>query len=207
VEGGRCEACQGQGFNKVEMQFLPDVWVECEECHGTRFKEEILEVQYKEKNIHQVLQLTIGEALDFFSSFTKIVNKLKVLQKIGLDYLQLGQPSPTLSGGESQRLKLARELVKPSRNHAIYLLDEPTTGLHFADVDKLLQVIRELVARENTVIVIEHNLDMIKNADWIIDLGPEGGERGGEIIAQGKPKDIVSNENSWTGKYLKKYLD
>ncbi|RJR24355.1 excinuclease ABC subunit A [Candidatus Microgenomates bacterium] len=203
VNGGRCEACQGQGFNKVEMQFLPDVWVECEECHGTRFKEEILEVQYKEKNIHEVLELTIGEALEFFASFPKIVNKLKVLQKIGLDYLELGQPSPTLSGGESQRLKLARELVKPSRNHAAYLLDEPTTGLHFADVDKLLQVIRELVGRGNTVIVIEHNLDMIKNADWVIDLGPEGGERGGEIIAQGKPAEITANPNSWTGKYLK----
>lgn len=206
VEGGRCEACQGQGFNRVEMQFLPDVWVECEECHGTRFKEEILEVQYKEKNIHQVLELTIGEALEFFSSFPKIVNKLQVLEKIGLDYLELGQPSPTLSGGESQRLKLARELVKPSRNHAVYLLDEPTTGLHFADVDKLLGVIRELVGRGNTVIVIEHNLDMIKNADFIIDLGPEGGERGGEVVAQGKPEEIVTNGKSWTGKYLKKQL-
>lgn len=203
VEGGRCEACQGQGFNKVEMQFLPDVWVECEECHGSRFKGEILEVQYKERNIHQVLELTVGEALDFFSSFSKIVNKLTVLQKIGLDYLELGQPSPTLSGGESQRLKLARELVKPSRSHAAYLLDEPTTGLHFADVDKLLRVIRELVERGNTVIVIEHNLDMIKNADWIIDLGPEGGEKGGEVIAQGKPEEIAANQTSWTGKYLK----
>ena len=206
VEGGRCEACQGQGFTRVEMQFLPDVWVECEECHGTRFKKEILEVQYKEKNIHQVLELTVGEALDFFGSFSKIVNKLKVLQKIGLDYLELGQPSPTLSGGESQRLKLARELVKSSRSHTVYLLDEPTTGLHFADVEKLLQVIRELINRGNTVIVIEHNLDMIKNADFIIDLGPEGGEKGGEIVAQGTPAEIAKNENSWTGQYLKKVL-
>jgi excinuclease ABC subunit A len=206
VEGGRCEACQGQGFTKVEMQFLPDVWVECEECHGTRFKSEILEVQYKEKNIHQVLRLTLGEALAFFAAFPKIVNKLKVLEKIGLDYLELGQPSPTLSGGESQRLKLARELVKPSRNHTVYLLDEPTTGLHFADVEKLLGVIHELTSRGNTVILIEHNLDMIKNADWVIDLGPEGGERGGEIVAEGPPKQITQNEKSWTGKYLKKYL-
>jgi len=206
IEGGRCEACQGQGYTKVEMQFLPDVWVECEECHGTRFKNEILEVQYKDKNIHQVLTLTIGEALEFFAAFPKIVQKLEVLKKIGLDYLELGQPSPTLSGGESQRLKLARELVKPAKTHTVYLLDEPTTGLHFADVEKLLRVIRELVDRGNTVIVIEHNLDMIKNADWIIDLGPEGGERGGEIVAEGTPKDITNNPNSWTGKYLKKCL-
>ena len=206
VDGGRCEACQGQGFTRVEMQFLPDVWVECEECHGTRFKEEILEVQYKEKNIHQVLKLTVGEALDFFGAFSKIINKLKVLQKIGLDYLELGQPSPTLSGGESQRLKLARELVKPAHSHTIYLLDEPTTGLHFADVDKLLQVIRELVERDSSVIVIEHNLDMIKNADWIIDLGPEGGEKGGQIIAEGTPQQVAKNEKSWTGKYLKSHL-
>lgn len=206
VEGGRCEACQGQGYTKVEMQFLPDVWVECEECHGTRFKEEILEVQYKDKNIHEVLEMTVQEALEFFNPFPKIVNKLQVLQKIGLDYLKLGQPSPTLSGGESQRLKLARELVKPTHSHTVYLLDEPTTGLHFADVEKLLTVIKELVDRGNTVIVIEHNLDMIKNAEWIIDLGPEGGERGGEIVAEGTPQEIAQNKNSWTGKYLKKYF-
>jgi len=144
--------------------------------------------------------------LDFFGAFSKIINKLKVLQKIGLDYLELGQPSPTLSGGESQRLKLARELVKPAHSHTIYLLDEPTTGLHFADVDKLLQVIRELVERDSSVIVIEHNLDMIKNADWIIDLGPEGGEKGGQIIAEGTPQQVAKNEKSWTGKYLKSHL-
>lgn len=206
VEGGRCEACQGQGFVKVEMQFLPDVWVECEECRGSRFKPEILEVEYKEKNINQVLKMTIHEALDFFSAFQKIVNKLKVLEKIGLEYLQLGQPSPTLSGGESQRLKLARELVKPSHSHTLYLLDEPTTGLHFADVEKLLGVIWELTNKENTVIVIEHNLDVIKNADWIIDLGPDGGEKGGEIVAEGTLQDIVKNEKSWTGKYLRRYV-
>ena len=203
VKGGRCDACQGQGQTKTEMQFLPDIWVTCEECNGTRFKEEILEVEYKGKNIDQVLSLTIGEALEFFGSFPKIQKKLRVLEKIGLDYLELGQPSPTLSGGESQRLKLARELVKSSRNHAIYLLDEPTTGLHFADVEKLLAVIRELVEKGNTVIVVEHNLDMIRNADWIIDLGPEGGEKGGYVVAKGEPNDIIKS-TSWTGKYLKR---
>jgi len=204
VEGGRCEACRGQGVIRIEMQFLPDVWVECEECRGTRFKEEVLEVEYREKNIHQILKMTVGEALDFFAPFPKIIRKLKVLEEIGLGYLELGQPSPTLSGGESQRLKLARELVKTPKNHIIYLLDEPTTGLHFADIEKLLQVFQKLVDRGNTVIVIEHNLDVIKNADWIIDLGPEGGEKGGRIIAQGPPAKIAQNPHSWTGKYLKK---
>ncbi len=204
VEGGRCEACRGQGMNRIEMQFLPDVWVECEECKGTRFKEEVLEVDYADKNIHEILKLTIGEALDFFSAFSKIVKKLKVLQEIGLDYLQLGQPSPTLSGGESQRLKLARELVKSNRNHTLYLLDEPTTGLHFADIEKLLKVINKLVERGSSVIIIEHNLDIIKNADWIIDLGLEGGEKGGRLIGQGIPEQIAKNKNSWTGKYLAK---
>jgi len=206
VEGGRCEACQGQGLTKVEMQFLPDVWIECEECQGSRFKNEVLEVEYKGKNIHQVLQMTIGETGDFFSAFSKITKKIAVLKKIGLDYLRLGQASPTLSGGESQRLKLARELVKPSASRVLYLLDEPTTGLHFADVEKLLKVIDELVEKGNTVIVIEHNLDMIKNSDWVIDLGPEGGEKGGEIVCQGTPNDIAKNPNSWTGKYLKQHL-
>jgi excinuclease ABC subunit A len=206
VEGGRCEACQGQGWTKVEMQFLPDVWVECEECHASRFKKEVLEVEYKGKNIHQVLKLTVHEALDFFAAFSKIIKKLTVLKKIGLDYLELGQASPTLSGGESQRLKLARELVKPSASRVLYLLDEPTTGLHFADTEKLLLIIRELVDKGNTVIVIEHNLDMIKNADWVIDLGPEGGEKGGEIVAQGTPNEIAKNEKSWTGRYLNDYF-
>jgi len=198
--------CRGQGTIKIEMQFLPNIWVKCEECQGKRFKEEVLEVGYKEKNITEVLGLTIGEALEFFAPLPKIVKKLEVLKKIGLDYLELGQPSPTLSGGESQRLKLARELAKPSRNHVVYLLDEPTTGLHFADVEKLLEVTRELVSKGNTVIVIEHNLDIIKNADWVIDLGPGGGEKGGCLVAQGKPAQIANNSNSWTGKYLKKIL-
>jgi len=206
VEGGRCEACQGQGYTKVEMQFLPDVWVQCEECQGTRFKSEVLEVEYKGKNVHQILSMTVEEALEFFAAFSKMVRKFSVLKKIGLDYLELGQASPTLSGGESQRLKLARELVKPSAGRMLYLLDEPTTGLHFADVEKLLTVIRELIEKGNTVVVIEHNLDMIKNADWIIDLGPEGGEKGGEIMAAGTPAEIAKNEKSWTGKYLKLHL-
>lgn len=206
VTGGRCEACRGQGVIRVEMQFLPDVWAECEECQGKRFKNEVLEVEFKEKNIHQVLKMTIGEGLVFFSSFPKIAGKLKILEKIGLDYLELGQPSPTLSGGESQRLKLARELVKPAKNHTLYLLDEPTTGLHFADVEKLIKVIRELVEKNNTVVVIEHNLDVIKNADFIIDLGPEGGEKGGQVVGSGTPKEIAANKNSWTGRYLKKYF-
>jgi len=203
TEGGRCEACQGQGQNRVVMQFLPDIWVECEECHGKRFKNEVLEVEYKEKNISQVLDLTIKEAQEFFSAIPSITRKLEVLQKIGLDYLELGQISPTLSGGESQRLKLARELVKKSESKTIYLLDEPTTGLHFADLKKLLYVLRALVERGNTVVVIEHNLEVIKQADWIIDLGPEGGEEGGFIVAEGTPTEIAKNSNSWTGKYLK----
>ena len=204
IDGGRCEACRGQGVIRVEMQFLPDVWVECEECKGKRFKNEVLEVEYKEKNIHDILQMTIDEAIVFFNSFPKILRKLLVLEKIGLEYLQLGQPSPTLSGGESQRLKLSRELIKSQKNHTLYLLDEPTTGLHFADVEKLLKVIRELVEKDNTVIVIEHNLDMIKNADWIIDLGPEGGQAGGKIVTQGTVGEIARDKKSWTGKYLRK---
>ncbi len=206
TEGGRCEACQGQGQIRVVMQFLPDVWVNCEECQGKRFKAEVLEVEYKEKNISQILSLTIKEASEFFSAIPSITRKLAVLAKIGLDYLQLGQPSPTLSGGESQRLKLARELVKRSEGKTIYLLDEPTTGLHFADLKKLLYVLRALVERGNTVVVIEHNLEVIKQADWIIDLGPEGGDKGGEITVEGRLDKLVKNENSWTGKYLKTNL-
>jgi excinuclease ABC subunit A len=206
VTGGRCEACRGQGMIKVEMQFIPDIWVTCEECGGTRFKSEVLEVEYKERNIHEVLKLTLDEALKFFGSFPKIVRRLKVLEKIGLEYLELGQPSPTLSGGESQRLKLARELVRPANSRTLYLLDEPTTGLHFADIEQLLVVIRELVDKGNTVIIIEHNLDVVKNADWIIDLGPEGGEKGGRVVTQGSPRKITQNSKSFTGKYLKKAL-
>jgi excinuclease ABC subunit A len=188
------------------MQFLPDIWVECEECHGKRFKPEVLEVDFKEKNIADVLRLTVKEAKEFFGAIPVIVRKVEILEKIGLDYLELGQPSPTLSGGESQRLKLARELVKKSEGKTLYLLDEPTTGLHFADLKKLLAVLRALVDRGDTVVVIEHNLEVIKQADWILDLGLEGGDEGGYIVAEGPPQQIVKNGDSWTGKYLKEYV-
>ncbi len=185
------------------MQFLPDIWVQCEECHGKRFKQEVLEVEFNGKNIADVLKLTVKEAGSFFENIPSIVHKMEVLERIGLDYLQLGQPSPTLSGGESQRLKLARELVKRSEGKTLYLLDEPTTGLHFDDLKKLLMVLRALVGRGDTVLIIEHNLSLIAQADWIIDLGPEGGEQGGRVIAQGPPEQIKKIDNSWTGKYLK----
>jgi len=188
------------------MQFLPDIWVQCEECHGKRFKPEVLEVEFKGLNIAQVLDLTIKEAKEFFGAIPVIGKKLAILEKIGLDYLELGQPSPTLSGGESQRLKLARELVKKSEGRTVYLLDEPTTGLHFADLKKLLLVLRALVERGDTVIVIEHNLEMIKQADWVIDLGPEGGERGGRVVNQGTPLAVAKNVATWTGRYLREYL-
>ena len=200
--GGRCEACEGQGKLRVQMQFLPDIWVECEECRGKRFKKEVLEVEFKGKNIAQVLMMTIKEAKTFFESIPVIVRKLEILERIGLDYLELGQPSPTLSGGESQRLKLARELVKKSEGKTVYLLDEPTTGLHFADLKKLLLVLRALVDRRDTVIIIEHNLEIIRQADWLIDLGPEGGEEGGYLMAEGPIDIITKTKNSWTGKYL-----
>lgn len=206
TEGGRCEVCQGQGQLRVQMQFLPDIWVQCEECHGKRFKPEVLEVEFKGLNIAQVLDLTIKEAKEFFGAIPVIGKKLAILEKIGLDYLELGQPSPTLSGGESQRLKLARELVKKSEGRTVYLLDEPTTGLHFADLKKLLLVLRALVERGDTVIVIEHNLEMIKQADWVIDLGPEGGERGGRVVNQGTPLAVAKNVATWTGRYLREYL-
>ena len=200
--GGRCEACEGQGQLRVSMQFLPDIWVQCEECHGKRFKQEVLEVEFNGKNIADVLKLTVKEARGFFENIPSVVRKMEVLERIGLDYLQLGQPSPTLSGGESQRLKLARELVKRSDGGTLYLLDEPTTGLHFHDLKKLLIVLRALVERGDTVLIIEHNLNIIKNADWIVDLGPEGGEAGGQVVSQGSVEHILKNHNSWTAKYL-----
>jgi len=203
TKGGRCEVCEGQGQIRVQMQFLPDVWVQCEECHGKRYKEEVLEVEFKGKNINQILKLTIKEALEFFAMIPPMVRKLELLERIGLDYLELGQSSPTLSGGESQRLKLARELVKKTKEKTVYLLDEPTTGLHFADLRKLLYVLRALVERGDTVVIIEHNLEVVRQADWIIDLGPEGGEDGGQIVAEGTPEEIAKNKSSWTGKYLK----
>ncbi len=206
VKGGRCEACQGDGQIKIEMQFLPDVYVTCDVCNGKRYGEETLEVLYKGKNIAEVLEMTVDEASDFFRSSSTISKKLTTLQEVGLGYIKLGQPAPTLSGGEAQRVKLAKELSTQTREHVVYLLDEPTTGLHFEDIQKLLNVLDQLVAQNNTVILIEHNLDIIKNADWIIDLGPEGGEYGGEVIATGTPTDLTHNENSFTGHYLKEEL-
>ncbi|AKM83561.1 excinuclease ABC subunit A [Candidatus Woesebacteria bacterium RIFOXYC1_FULL_31_51] len=202
LKGGRCEACEGQGQTKIEMQFMPDIWIACEVCKGKRYNSQTLEVNYKGKNIAEVLDLTITDALDFFGSHPKIYEKLVTLQDVGLGYMQLGQPATTLSGGEAQRVKLATELSKRQTGKTFYILDEPTTGLHFADVEKLLKVLKLLVSKGNTVCVIEHNLDVIKNSDWVIDLGPGGGDSGGEIIAVGSPKDISKNKNSVTGKYL-----
>jgi excinuclease ABC subunit A len=206
TKGGRCEACQGQGEIKIEMQFLPDVYVTCDECHGTRFKDETLEVTYKDKNIAEILKMTFDEAADFFKTSYSLRRRISTIQEVGLGYLQLGQPSNTLSGGESQRLKISRELVKKINGRILYILDEPTTGLHFYDIDKLIKVLRKLVDMGNTVVVIEHNLDVIKNADWIIDMGPEGGERGGYVVAQGTVADIIKEKKSYTGQYLKKLL-
>ncbi len=205
TKGGRCEACEGQGQIKIEMQFLPDIYVTCDQCHGTRFKDETLEVEYKGKNIAEILNLSVDEALDFFRNISSLRRKLETITEVGLGYLKLGQPSNTLSGGESQRLKISRELVKKKSNHTLYVLDEPTTGLHFYDVDKLIKVLRKLVDMDNTVLVIEHNLDVIKNADWIIDLGPEGGEKGGYLVAAGTPADIIASKKSYTGQYLQKH--
>ncbi len=206
LKEGRCPVCQGQGQIKIEMQFLPDLYVACEECHGTRFKEETLEVEYKGKNIAQILSMTIDEAADFFKNNPKLKRMLTTVQEVGLGYLELGQSSNTLSGGESQRLKISRELVKLKQNKMLYILDEPTTGLHFYDIDRLIKVLRQLVDKGNTVVVIEHNLDVIKNADWIIDMGPEGGDKGGELVVAGTIQDIINCPNSYTGQYLKKNL-
>lgn len=207
VKGGRCEACQGDGQIKIEMQFLPDVYVTCDVCGGTRYNQETLEVLYQEKNIAQVLKMTVDEAADFFKNHPTLRKKIKTLQEVGLGYIELGQPAPTLSGGEAQRVKLAKELSTRTLDHVVYLLDEPTTGLHFQDVQNLLNVLTSLVEQDNTVIVIEHNLDVIKNADWLIDLGPEGGEGGGQIIATGTPQQLANNPASHTGKYLKEELE
>jgi len=202
VKGGRCEACQGQGFVKVEMQFLSDVYVECEECHGTRYEQGILEITYRGKNIAQTLDMTVSEAKDFFSGIPILKRKLEILNQVGLGYIHLGQPATTLSGGEAQRIKLAKELSKVQTSKTLYVLDEPTTGLHQYDIKNLMHILDSLVQKGNSVVVIEHNIEMIRLADWIIDLGPEGGEKGGEIVAQGKPETIKQNPNSHTGKYL-----
>ena len=204
VKGGRCEACEGQGVKKIEMYFLPDVYVECEECRGKRYNREALEIEYNGKNISEVLDMSIEDALRFFHAIPAVTSKLETLKDVGLDYLKLGQPAPTLSGGEAQRVKLATELSRRDTGRTLYILDEPTTGLHFDDIQKLMNVLAALVEKGNTVIVIEHNLDVIRNADWIIDLGPEGGDNGGAIIGVGTPTQIAKNKKSYTGKWLTK---
>ena len=207
VKGGRCEACSGDGILKIEMHFLPDVYVPCEVCGGKRYNRDTLEVKYKGKSIYDVLDMTVEEALKFFENVPAIARKIQTLYDVGLSYVKLGQPSTELSGGEAQRIKLATELSKRSTGKTIYILDEPTTGLHFADVHKLIEILRRLSDGGNTVIVIEHNLDVIKTADYIIDMGPEGGDGGGTVIAQGTPEEVAEVPESYTGYYVKKYLE
>ena len=207
VKGGRCEACSGDGIIKIEMHFLPDVYVPCEVCKGKRYNRETLEVKYKDKSIYDVLNMTVEEALTFFENVPSIKRKIETLYDVGLSYIRLGQPSTTLSGGEAQRIKLAAELSKRSTGRTIYILDEPTTGLHFADVHKLIEILRRLSEGGNTVVVIEHNLDVIKTADYIIDIGPEGGDGGGTVIAKGTPEEVAASPVSYTGRYVKKYLN
>ena len=207
VKGGRCEACGGDGIVKIEMNFLPDIYVPCEVCEGKRYNRETLDVKYKGKSIFDVLDMTVDEALPFFEAIPSIRRKIETLHDVGLSYVKLGQPSTTLSGGEAQRIKLATELSRRSTGKTVYILDEPTTGLHFADVDRLISILHRLAESGNTVIVIEHNLDVIKTADYIIDLGPEGGDKGGTVIAMGTPEKVADNPNSYTGVYIKKMLD
>ena len=207
VKGGRCEACQGAGVIKIEMHFLPDVYVTCDVCKGARYNRETLDIKFKGMSISDILDMTVDEAADFFKAVPKIRDKMVTLQRVGLGYLKVGQQATTLSGGEAQRVKLAKELSKRSTGRTLYVLDEPTTGLHFADVEKLLEVLQELVEGGNTMVVIEHNLDVIKTADWIIDLGPEGGDGGGEVVAVGRPEDVAKTKGSWTGKFLKPILE
>jgi excinuclease ABC subunit A len=203
VKGGRCEACEGQGVKKIEMYFLPDVFVACQECGGKRYNRETLEIDYKGKSIADVLNMTVEEALEFFKNIPFLAQKLKTLNEVGLPYIELGQSATSLSGGEAQRIKLATELSKKSTGKTLYILDEPTTGLHPDDINKLLFVLKALVDKGNTVIIIEHNMDLALQADWIIDLGPGSGDKGGEIVAQGPPKEIAKNKISWTAKYLR----
>ena len=207
VKGGRCEACRGDGIIKIEMHFLPDVYVPCEVCHGKRYNRETLEVKYKDKNISEVLGMTIEDGVEFFANIPKIKRKLQTLVDVGLGYMKLGQPATTLSGGEAQRVKLASELHRRSTGRTLYILDEPTTGLHAHDIARLLEVLQRLVESGETVLVIEHNLDVIKTADYIVDLGPEGGDKGGQIVASGTPEQVVKEERSYTGKYLKEILN
>ncbi len=206
VKGGRCEACQGDGMIKVEMHFLPDIFVPCDVCHGKRYNRETLEVRYKGKTIHEVLQMTVEQAREFFDPVPVVARKLQTLVDVGLSYIQLGQSATTLSGGEAQRVKLALELSKRDTGRTLYILDEPTTGLHFQDIEMLLSVLHRLRDHGNTVVVIEHNLDVIKTADWIVDLGPEGGDGGGRIIASGTPEAVAQVKGSYTGRYLARFL-
>jgi excinuclease ABC subunit A len=207
VAGGRCEACAGDGTIKIEMHFLPDVYVPCEVCKGKRYNRDTLDITFKDKNVSDVLDLSCEEALEFFGNQPAISRHMQTLVDVGLGYVRLGQPATTLSGGEAQRVKLASELAKRSTGHTIYILDEPTTGLHFEDIRKLLTVLSRLVEQGNTVLVIEHNLDVIKTADWVIDLGPEGGNGGGTLVCEGSPEDVAAVSSSWTGQYLRPLLD
>ena len=207
VKGGRCEACKGDGLTKIEMNFLSDVYIKCNVCKGQRYNRETLEVKYKGKNISEVLEMSISEAVDFFENIPKIKSRLQTLKDVGLGYMKLGQSSTTLSGGEAQRIKLASELNKRATGKTLYLLDEPTVGLHWYDLDKLIKIINKLADNGNTILIIEHNLDLIKTADHIIDLGPQGGDDGGEIIAQGSPEEVAKCKKSYTGQYLKKYFN
>ena len=206
VKGGRCEACQGDGVIKIEMHFLPDVYVQCEVCKGKRYNRETLEVLFRGRSIADVLDMTVEEGAEFFKAVPAIRDKLRTLERVGLGYIHLGQQATTLSGGEAQRVKLAKELSRRATGRTVYILDEPTTGLHFEDVRKLLEVLHALVESGNTVIVIEHNLEVIKTADWIIDLGPEGGGKGGRLVAAGTPEDVAATPDSFTGQYLAPYL-
>ena len=206
MKGGRCEACQGDGVIKVEMHFLPDIYVPCEVCEGKRYNRETLEITYKGKNIFEVLDLTIEDAREFFDAVPSLARKLQTLMDVGLSYVKLGQAATTLSGGEAQRVKLAKELSRRDTGNTLYILDEPTTGLHFHDIQLLLDVLNRLADHGNSVVVIEHNLDVIKTADWIVDLGPEGGDGGGEIIAEGTPEEVAKVKGSHTGHFLKNML-
>ena len=206
VKGGRCEACQGDGVIKVEMHFLPDIYVSCDVCKGKRYNRETLDVRYKGRNINEVLQMTVEEAREFFDAVPILARKLQTLMDVGLSYIHLGQSATTLSGGEAQRVKLSRELSKRDTGNTLYILDEPTTGLHFQDIEQLLAVLHRLRDQGNTIVVIEHNLDVIKTADWIVDLGPEGGSGGGEIVAEGTPEQVAKNRRSHTGGFLKRIL-
>ncbi|HEU4738939.1 MAG TPA: ATP-binding cassette domain-containing protein, partial [Solirubrobacterales bacterium] len=207
VKGGRCEVCKGDGQIKIEMHFLPDVYVPCEQCHGKRYNRETLEVRFKGKNIADVLEMSVEDAVGFFENVPKIARRLRTLNDVGLGYIRLGQPATTLSGGEAQRVKLATELSKVATGETLYILDEPTTGLHFADVQRLLDVLGRLVDAGNTVVVIEHNLDVIKTADRLVDLGPEGGENGGEIVATGTPEEVAAVAGSYTGRFLSELVE